>query len=100
MVIQLKEKRVELGPRVSHFLEYRRRFYQRLEEVRVQTDEVLNDIVAGESSINALARLEGLQMERRRVLDDFVQAEERFMEELLALSGRLSPEQEQQKPPE
>ena len=75
---------MENQPALSRYIKARKDFYQRLEVAKGRLDELLESMLDHEPTLQDLARLEGLHAEKNRLFTEFMQIEERFVDQLLA----------------
>ena len=74
---------MESDPNFLRYRQLRERSYQRLGEIRSEVDAWIDKYAIDMPSLSEIARLEALSAERTRLLADFVEAEEHFIDQAL-----------------
>jgi hypothetical protein len=73
---------------VLQYVEARKRLYDQLEATKGRLDRVLNELLERAPTLNDLAQIEGLHREKRALFTGFIEIEDRFVSQLLALRSR------------
>jgi len=76
---------MESDPDFRRYRERHKRFSKRVEEMRVQTDSILEGLEQGGPSTANAARLDGLRRERARLFQDYLDQAGTFIEYLRRL---------------
>lgn len=70
-------------PILQHYIDARRRFYEKLLGTKEDLDKLLEKMRAQQPSLQDVALLAGLQAEKRDLIVAFLETEDRFVEQLL-----------------
>ncbi len=69
---------------IQHYIDACKRFWDQIEVVRNRIDNFLNELLQRPTTLNDLARLEGLHRQQRELFVSHLEVQDRLMAELLA----------------